>query len=457
MGADHLHGLLDVALGLDGADEVEARAEHGWGGLARFAGSAIHQHVAADDTSVAVRVISAGRIGVASTNDATPAGVAAAGARALAAARLSPPDPHYPGLAGPSVLPEGQRFDQATAATSPRQRAEAVATLLGALGPGQRAAGAVTTSAAEVAFATTAGARLHALSTRASVSTVVTGLGGTGLGGTGLGVTGAAATGHGEDAARALGELDVATVGQRAASTAAAAVEPVDIAAGEHDVVLMPSAVATLVEYLGEAFSAKAVAEGRSPFSGRLGESFASRLIDLADDPCHDRALGVPFDGEGTLRTRVQLVDAGRAVAVIHDRASAAAGGTVSTGHGMPAPNPWGPAPTHLVLAPGTSTLDDLVAGIDRGLLVTRFWYTRSVNPKRTLVTGMTRDGTFRIEGGRRVGPVRNLRYNQSILEALASCDGVGDRLRASSDEGGDIRVPALRLRSFRFTSTSDH
>jgi len=442
-GGDSLHDLLDAALGLEGADEVEARAEHRWGGLARFAGSAIHQHVDVDDTSVSVRVVCAGRIGVASTNDATAAGVAAAGARALAAARLSPPDPHYPGLAGPTVVAGAQgRFDQATADTSPRRRAAAVAEVLAALGPDQEAAGAVSTTAAEVAFATTAGARLHALSTRASASTVVTGGG---------------ATGHGEDAGRALGELDVAAVGKRAAATAAAAVDPRDVAPGEHDVVLMPSAVATLVEYLAEAFSAKAVAEGRSPFGGRLGEAVASPLIDLADDPCSEDALGLPFDGEGTPRTRVQLLAAGRAVGMVHDRTSAAKAGVASTGHGLAAPNPWGPVAAHPVLAPGTSSLDDLVAGVDRGLLVTRFWYTRTVNPKRTLVTGMTRDGTFGIEGGRRVGPVRNLRYNQSILEALASCDGVGNRVHACSDEGSDTRVPALRLRSFTFTSTSDH
>ena len=436
-GAQRLHGLLDAALALQGADEVEARAVHTWGGLARFADSAIHQHVAGDDTSVSVRVISEGRIGAASTNDATPDGAVAAATRALAAARLSPPDPRYPGLAGPARLPEvGRRYDEATADASPRRRAVAVAALLAPLRAGQRGAGAVSTSATEVAFATTAGARLHALATRASASTVVTGDG---------------ATGHGEDAARALDGLHLADVGERASATAAAAVDPLDLAPGDHDVVLLPSAVATLVEYLGEAFSAKAVAEGRSPFAGHLGEAFASPLIHLADDPTGEGAVGIPFDGEGTPRTRVQLLAAGRAVAVVHDRASAAAAGTASTGHGLSAPNPWGPAAGHLVLAPGTSSVEDLVAGIDRGLLVTRFWYTRTVNPKRTLVTGMTRDGTFRIVRGRRVGPVRNLRYNQSILEALASCDGVGDRLHPCSDEGGDIRVPALRLRGFTF------
>ncbi|MDP9021083.1 MAG: metallopeptidase TldD-related protein, partial [Actinomycetota bacterium] len=128
-----------------------------------------------------------------------------------------------------------------------------------------------------------------------------------------------------------------------------------------------------------------------------------------------------------------------------------------STGHALPAPNPWGPLPRHLVMAPGHWSVDDLVAGVERGLMVTRLWYTRTLNAKQTLVTGMTRDGTFRIDGGRRGPAVRNLRYNQSVLEALAGCDGVGDRLRVAVDGTSQTRAPALRLRSFRFTSVSDH
>ncbi|MBW3645171.1 MAG: TldD/PmbA family protein, partial [Actinobacteria bacterium] len=126
-------------------------------------------------------------------------------------------------------------------------------------------------------------------------------------------------------------------------------------------------------------------------------------------------------------------------------------------GHALPAPNPWGPLPRHLVMAPGRSSVDELVAGVERGLMVTRFWYTRTLNPKQTLLTGMTRDGTFRIDGGQRGPAVRNLRYNQSILEALASCDGVGELLRVAVDGTSQTRAPALRLRSFRFTSVSDH
>jgi PmbA protein len=443
-GADRLHAVLDAALAVDGADGVEARITRTWGGLTRFARSEVHQHVAGDDTVLAVRVLSAGRIGVASTNTATPEGASAAAARALAAARCSAPDPAYAGLAGPASLPPvGRRYDEATAGASPRRRTDTVATLLNRLRPGQEAAGAVATTASEVALATTAGARVHALTSGASASSVVMGSG---------------ASGHAEDATVALAELDAAGVGERAAATCAAAVDPGPIEPGTWEVVLLPAAVATLLQHLGATtVSAKAHAEGRSAFCGRLGTAVASPLVDIADDAVGDGALGAPFDPEGTPKQRVELIAAGAAAGLVHDRATAAAAGVGSTGHALPAPNPWGPLPRHLVMAPGRSSVDDLVAGVERGLVVTRFWYTRSLNPKQTLITGMTRDGTFRIDGGRRGPAVRNLRYNQSILEALASCDGVGDQLGVTVDGTSQTRAPAVRLRSFRFSSVSDH
>jgi predicted Zn-dependent protease len=180
-------------------------------------------------------------------------------------------------------------------------------------------------------------------------------------------------------------------------------------------------------------------------------------MVSIADDAPAHRPMTLPFDGEGTPTTRVDLIVEGIATGVVHDRATATAAGVASTGHGLPGPNPFGPFASSLVLAPGASSVDDLVAGVDRGLLVTRFWYTRTVNPKKTLITGMTRDGTFRIDGGEVGPPVRNLRYNVSILDCLSSCDGLGDRLHTSSDESGDSRAPAVRLRSFHFTSSSDH
>jgi predicted Zn-dependent protease len=224
------------------------------------------------------------------------------------------------------------------------------------------------------------------------------------------------------------------------------------------EVVLGPSAVMTLMEWLAlTTFSAKAQQEGRSAFAERMGTPVASDVVTVADDPLAEGVIGLPFDDEGTAVSRVDLITKGVATGVVHDRATAGAAGVAATGHGLPAPNPWGPLARHVVLEPGGASTDELVAGVERGLYVTRFWYTRAVNPKQTRVTGMTRDGTFRIEGGRLGAPVRNLRYNESILDALTSCDGVGATLRTCSDELGDTRVPPLRLRRFAFTAVSDH
>ena len=440
---DDVDAVVEAALGLSGADDVEVRISRNFGGLTRFANSTVHQHVQTDTTSIAVRVATGGRIGATSTNDVTASGAVRAAEAALAAARLTPPDPTYPGLAGPAPIHDEVRADPATAAATPAQRVAAVVDLLGRLRADQTGAGAFETNLHEVVFATTAGARHEGSATRAAVSTVVTGGG---------------ATGHAEDAGRAFEQLDPVDVGERAAATCEAAVEPGEQAPGDLDVVLLPSAVMTLLEYLSfTTFSAKAVHEGRSAFAERMGHQVASPLVSIADDPIDGCEIGLPFDGEGTPKRRVELIVEGVATGVVHDRTSARMAGVESTGHGLSAPNPWGPFAGSLVLGAGTSTVDELIGGVDQGLLVTRFWYARTVNAKRTVLTGMTRDGTFRIEGGKVGPPVRNLRFNQSILDALAACDGVGDLLRCCSDESSDTNCPAIRVRGFTFTSASDH
>lgn len=441
---DGADAVVEAALAVDGPDDVEVRISRHAGGLTRFADSTVHQHVTADVTNVSVRVAVGGRIGATATNDVTPAGAERAVQAALAAARLTPPDPSYAGMAGPAELPSvGERTDAATVTATPAARVALVAQLIDCLRAGQTAAGALETTCNEVAFATTTGARHEGSATRAALSTVVTGRG---------------ATGHAEDAAVAMGDLDAADVGERAAATCAAAADPAEHPPGELDVVLLPSAVMTMLEYLSfTTFSAKAVQEGRSCFAERMGHRVASELVSIADDAVAPGAIGLPFDGEGTPKRRVELLVEGVATGMVHDRATAAKAGTTSTGHGLPGPNPWGPFAGSLVLAAGTSSVGDLVAGVDAGLLVTRFWYARTVNAKRTVITGMTRDGTFRIQDGAVGPPVRNLRFNQSIVDALAACDGVGDRLRTCSDESSETRCPAIRVRGFTFTSSSDH
>jgi predicted Zn-dependent protease len=200
---------------------------------------------------------------------------------------------------------------------------------------------------------------------------------------------------------------------------------------------------------VGDGFSAKAHAEGRSFV--RLGERQLDPAISIADDATDPRSVDLPFDAEGTPRHRLELVVDGVPRALLHDRRTAARAGVASTGNATPAGESYGPAPSTLVLAPGAATSDELIAGVDRGLLVTEFWYTRILDPKTSVVTGLTRNGTFLIEGGKVTRGVRNLRFTQSYAEALAPGNvvavGADARLR-----GQGAIVPSLHLAGWNFT-----
>jgi predicted Zn-dependent protease len=181
-------------------------------------------------------------------------------------------------------------------------------------------------------------------------------------------------------------------------------------------------------------------------------------LITIVDDPLGEESLGLPFDFEGTPATRVTLIDRGVARDVVWDRTTAHKAGRASTGHGLPPPNSAGPFPLNLRMETGSSSLEDLIASTERGLLITRFHYSNVVNEKETVLTGMTRDGTFLIEDGKLQHGVNNLRYTQNALEALANVEGVGDTTEISSELFfGGSRSPALKIRDFKFSSATTH
>ncbi|MDA8238214.1 MAG: metallopeptidase TldD-related protein, partial [Chloroflexi bacterium] len=180
-----------------------------------------------------------------------------------------------------------------------------------------------------------------------------------------------------------------------------------------------------------------------------------SPLVTIVDDARDPAGMPASFDYEGVPTRRVVLLDAGVCGEVVHDAATAARAGVPSTGHGLPAPNPWGPFPLHAAIAAGATARADLVAGLRDGLLVTRFHYTNVVHPKLAVVTGMTRDGTFLVRGGEVVGPVRNLRFTQSYLDALAGVEAVARERRLLGGDFGSLLVPALRVGAWRFTGAT--
>jgi predicted Zn-dependent protease len=360
-------------------------------------------------------------------------------------AEVVAPDPMFPGLAPPQAVPTRDGFDEATASATPGERAEGVATLVAQCPDGFEAAGAFETAASEVAVVNTEGQFCWSPSTQASLTTVVTG--------------GDGGNGFAEVFAVRAAEIDPEAVGRRAAEKAALGQDPREIEPGRYTVVLEPSAVSTpigFLEWIG--FGGRSLAEGRSCFSGKEGQQVVAPSVTIYDDALSPLTLGVPFDFEGVPRRRVDLIKDGVFLGGVYDLRTAKQTGRQTTGHALPPPNPEGPFPLNLFLAPGDASLEEMIASTERGLLVTRFHYSNVVHQVESTITGMTRDGTFLIENGEIAYPVRNLRFTQSILEALSNVTMIGrDTELASEFFFSSSRVPALKIDGFRFTGRSDH
>ncbi|MEX2275891.1 MAG: TldD/PmbA family protein [Actinomycetota bacterium] len=445
IGEEAFAAVAAAALELEGADGVEVLFMHEWAGNTRFASSQIHQSTAREDTSLRVRVIRDGRIGVASTNDFSSTGAGSAGRSALEMTGVVSPDPSFPGLAPPADIPAATGFDEATAATSPAQRAAAVAEVIASCGDRMHAAGAYETTAMELGIANTQGQRCWAPITQAQLNAVITGPDG--------------GNGFAESITPRVEDVDPGALGAAAASKAVASTNPRPIEPGTYEVVLEPAASSTLLEFLAYlGLGGKGLLEGESCLAGRQGQRVADESITIFDDATDPHTVGPPFDFEGVPKRRVDLIRDGMFVDGVYDLRTAKQANTTSTGHGLPAPNPDGPFPLNLFLEPGTASVDEMIAATGRGLLVTRFHYTNVVHPIESTITGMTRDGTFLIEDGKIVGPVHNLRFTQSVLGALSDVSMVGrDTALASEFFFAASCVPALKIDRFTFSSTSDH
>ncbi|HEX5241546.1 MAG TPA: metallopeptidase TldD-related protein [Candidatus Limnocylindrales bacterium] len=421
----------------DAEAEVEVRS--GQLALTRFANSFIHQNVAEDAGSVAIRLALDGRVASARLDGPTDrerlerlvGGV-------FDAARVSPVDPDWPGVTGPAPAPEVEHWDAETATASADDRARRVAAFVAAAG-GLETAGSVSTQAVTVVCATTAGQALAGRTTIAAID--------------GIART-PTSDGVARHASVALGSIDGRAAGARAVGKARAAADPTDMEPGRYPVVLEPSCVANILTFLqNHGYGGRVVEEHRSFV--RLGEAQLDPSITIRQDIGHPLMVGLPFDVEGTPRLAIDVVRDGVSLAVLHDRRSARKAGVPSTGNAVEGPNSFGFVAASTVLLPGDRNLDALVGDLERGILVSDFWYTRVLDPRTLVVTGLTRNGVWLIENGRVVRPLRNLRFTQSYAEALApgAVLGVGSDL-GLFPEGHDSAqlVPSLHLASWNFT-----
>ena len=444
---DRIDTLLDRALAHATTERVEALVLAQDLALTRFATNRIHQNVREHDATLQVRVVDHDRIGVASTNKLDEAGIRDVVERASAIAERSAPNP------AAAVLPEPDGRDHdpdlgyvpGTAEASPELRARGARVVIDAgEAKGLQASGSFSTSVMTIAVANSLGVRARHRSTKAALLTVMMD-----------GFASGAASGYAHAGSTDVADLDPEALGLEAADTGDRMRGAGELEPGEYEVILEEYAVAGLLEYLSYiGFSGLAHEEGRSFMD--LGRRLMGENVSIWDDGQDPSGMPSPIDFEGVVRRRVDLIQDGVARAVVHDAATGSRAGTGSTGHGLPAPNLLGPMALNLFMAPGSTPRDELLRGVKRGVWVTRFHYINPVHPKKAILTGMTKDGTFLIEDGRLSRPILNFRFTQSIPEAFSDVRAAGSETRVLPGEFfGAARVPALHLGSFNFTGVT--
>src|SRR6266550_6183338 len=429
-----VHGLLERSPG----QQTEVMVTEWDSALTRFANNGIHQNVAERNVSVRVRVVKDGKTGVASINQLNESAAADVLKRAVAIADLQSRGEVVP-MPGPATARPVDAWSDATAAATPEERADFVETVCVNAGrAGLKAFGAFSTSAGQLAIANSLGVFHHQRSTQATVNSVV---------------MGDAGSGYADRGAIDVGELDKNELATEVIEKAKRNQNAQPIEPGVYEVVLEEYAVAEMVEFLSfMGFSALAAQEERSFM--RLGERITGESVNIWDDGLDPSGVPTSFDFEGVPKQKVQLITQGVASGLVYDMETAQRAGRQSTGHGLPAPNTEGPFAVNLFMAPGGTPKADLISDIKRGIWVTRFWYVRVVHPKTSIITGMTREGTFLIENGRITRPVKDLRFTQSMLGALDGTLAISRSTKLQISEYlGASRVPAVRLKAFTFTS----
>jgi len=423
------------------AKETEALITSNSYSLTRFANNCIHQNVTEEGLQLSMRAVIDQRMARAGTNKLEPDSIRRLAESALDLARLAPRDPDLLPMPGAQMYRALSRFDPETAELSAEARARAVtAVIKRAQADHLTAAGFFSSGSAVTALFNSRSLRAFHEETLSEFSVTM---------------MGPTSSGWAKKSSGTYHELDWEALADRASRKALAGAEPREIPPGRYTVILEPAAVLDLLGFLVFDFSGLAVAEQRSFLTDRLGQKIFGSNIEIRDDAFHPLHLGTPFDGEGVPRQRVVLVEHGVAKNVVYARQTARKLGKEPTGHGFPLPNEYGEAPMNIVMEGGRQSIDDMVRSTERGLLVTRLWYIREVDPYQKLVTGMTRDGTFWVEDGEVKGGVKNLRFNQSLIAMLSEVEMMTPPERAAGEESFEMVVPGMKVRDFNFSSVT--
>ena len=439
-----LRRIVDTVLRLAnsiGVAETEVHVDETISALTRFANNAIHQNVAEHTVNVSVRTQVDQRTARATTNRTDEDSLRAAIEASLSLAHSQPKNSNLLPMPGKQRYRGVNRFIKQTAALTPEDRALAVRRVCDlAVKKGQTAAGIFSSAQSQSAMGNSRSLFTAYRDTHAVFSITMH--------------EGSAASWAKENSAN-VAEIDPQRLAQRASDKAHRAADARELAPGRYTVILEPAAVLDLVGFLFYDFAATALRDKRSCFNERMGKQVLGKNIRIEDDVYHPLQLGAPFDGEGIPRQRVLLVDQGVPKNLVYSRASAKIAKKKPTGHGFVLPNEYGEAPMNLVFSGGQASLEEMIASTERGLLVTRLWYIREVDPYEKIMTGMTRDGLFLVDKGRVTSAVRNFRFNQSILEMLRNVEIMGPAVRATGEEAFEMVVPAMKIRDFNFSEVT--
>lgn len=430
--------ILDKVIGFSKADETSAQIGGGIAGNVRFARNNISTAGVVDDTELGVQVAFGKRVGIATINQFDDASLERVVRRAEDLAKLAPENPEFmPAVAKQTYRPTST-FSETTAALTPEARAKiAEASIAPCRAQKLIAAGFLEDGQNFVAHANSKGNFGYQRSAQADYTCTVRTEDGRGSGWVGRNVKDISTFDAGEDIQIAMRKA--------AASAEAKALEP-----GKYTVILEPAAAAGLVSFMMNFFDARSADEGRSFLSkkgggNKIGEQIMDPRVNIYTDPWHADVPVLPWDGEGLPRQRTQIIDKGKVANLEYSRFWASK-------QAKPETASWG----NIIMDGGTKSTAQLIAGTEKGILVTRTWYIRMVDPQTVLLTGLTRDGTFYIENGQLKYPIKNFRFNESPVIMLNNIDELGRSVRVKADEGGTMMLPPMKLRDFTFTSLSD-
>lgn len=424
--------------------------------LTRFANNTIHQNVAEINEAASIRVAIDGKTARATTNRFDDDGLKRAVESAEKIARVQESNPELlpvPSAAEANIDGAADRWFEQTAAITPADRAEAVGQIVStAKKNGLTTAGIYSSAESTEGIINSKG--LSAFHRRTSAEVSIT-------------MLAQDSSGWQKSNSPNVKDVEHLRLAEIAAQKARDSRTPAELAPGKYTVVLEPAAVLDLVGFMFWDFGGLAILDQRSFLNNRIGTRLFGENITIVDDVYHPLQSGAPFDGEGVRRKKVTLVDHGTIKNLVYARGTAAkmrnseyagkVGQIEPTGHGFPLPNEMGEMPSNIVFVTpgGEQTVEQMIAGTDRGILITRLWYIREVDPYEKILTGMTRDGTFLIEKGKVKQGIRNFRFNQSLIEMLSNVEAMGRAVRASGEESFDMVVPAMKVRDFNFTEVT--